>query len=45
MTADRTTERGRLSDLKDELKVFEEIDDGQQVMHHWQKSQNPGNHG
>jgi hypothetical protein len=35
MTAGRTTERGGSSELKDELKVIEEIEDGQQVMHHW----------
>jgi len=34
MTAGRTIERGRSSELKDELEVFEEIEDGQQAMHH-----------
>ena len=40
MTAGRTTERGGSSELKDELEVIEEMEDGQQVMHHWQKSSN-----
>jgi hypothetical protein len=35
MTAGRPTERGGSSELKDELEVIEEIEDGQQVMHHW----------
>jgi len=38
MTAGPTTEQGRSSGLKDELKAIQEIQDGQQVMHHWQKS-------
>jgi len=35
MTASSTTERGGLSELKDELQVIKEIEDGQQVMYHW----------
>jgi len=38
MTAGRTTKRGKLSELKDELEVIDEIEDGQQVMHHWQEN-------
>jgi len=34
MTAGRTTEQGGSSELKDELEVIEEIDNGRQVMHH-----------
>jgi len=34
MSAGRTTERGGSSGLKDELEVIEEMEDGQQVMHH-----------
>jgi len=34
MTAGRTTERGGSSELNDELEVIEEVEDGQQVMHH-----------
>jgi len=45
MTASRTTERGGSSELKDELEVIEEIDDGQQVMHYWQESKNLRIHG
>jgi len=40
MTAGRTTQRGGSSELKDELEVIQEREDGQQVMHHWQKSSN-----
>jgi len=40
MTAGRTTERGGSSELKDGLEVIEEMEGGQQVMHHWQKSLN-----
>jgi len=45
MTAGRTTEGGRSSELKDELEIIEEMEDGQQVMHHWQKSSNMRTHG
>jgi len=45
MTAGCITERGGSSELKDELKVIEELEDGQPVMHHWQESQNPRTHG
>jgi len=38
MTAGRTTERGGSLQLKDELEVIQEIEDGQQVMHHWQEN-------
>jgi len=45
MTAGRTIERGGSSELKDELEVIEEMEDGQQVMHHWQESLNLRTHG
>jgi len=45
MIAGRTTERGGSSEPKVELEVIEEIEDGQQVMHHWQESSNPRTHG
>jgi len=40
MTAGRTTERGESesSELEDELKIIEEMEDGQQVMYDWQPS-------
>jgi len=38
VTAGRTTERGESSELKDEFKIVEKMEDGQQVMHHWQES-------
>jgi len=45
MTAGRTTERGGSSELRDELEVIEEMEDGQQVMHDWQKNLNLRPHG
>jgi len=45
MTAGRTTARGGSSELKDELEVIEEMEDGQQVMHDWKESLNPRTHG
>jgi len=38
MTAGCTTKRGRSSELKDKLEEIEAIEDGQQVMHHWQEN-------
>jgi len=38
MTTGRTTEPGRSSELKNELDLIQEIEDGQQVMHHWQEN-------
>jgi len=45
MTAGHFTERGGTSEIKDELEVSEEIEGGQQVMHHWQESLNLRTHG
>jgi len=45
MTAGRTTERGRSSEIKDEIEVIEEMENGQQVMHHWSESLNMRTHG
>jgi len=45
MTSGRTTERGGSSEIKDEIEVIQEMEDGQQVMHNWPESLNMRTHG